>query len=158
MAGTLTGRFIPKHPEKYIGNVNRVIFRSSWERRFMIWLDGNNAVLRWGSEELAIPYINPIKVDAAGRPKISRYFPDFIILYRDNSGGIKKEIVEIKPYKESVITPRMSERDKMAYVVNQAKWKAAAMYAAANGAEFRVVTERSLFQQAAPTKKMGTNL
>jgi hypothetical protein len=147
------GRFIPKKPEKYIGNVNRVIFRSSWELTMMKWLDSNNAVLRWGSEELAIPYVNPIKVDAAGRPKISRYFPDFIILYRDSSGGIKKEIVEVKPYKEAVITPRMSERDKMAYVVNQAKWKAASLYATANGATFRVITEKAMFKQGVPTQR-----
>ncbi|WP_407305446.1 TnsA endonuclease N-terminal domain-containing protein [Acinetobacter sp.] len=112
----------------------------------MQWLDTNNAVLRWGSEELAIPYVNPIKTDPSGRPKISRYYPDFIILYRDAAGNIKKEIVEIKPYKESVITPRMSERDKLAYTVNQAKWKAASIFAEAQGAEFRIVTEKTLFK------------
>lgn len=143
------GRFIPKNPQKYVGNPNNILFRSSWEVRFMKWLDTNNAVLRWGSEELAIPYVNPIKVDAAGRPKISRYFPDFIILYRDNFGNIKKEIVEVKPYKESVITPRMSDRDKEAYIVNQAKWKAAAIFAESQGATFRVITERTMFRNGA---------
>lgn len=140
------GRFIPKNPAKYVGNPNLIIWRSSWELRFMKWLDENNSVMRWGSEELAIPYINPMKMDANGRPKISRYFPDFIIMYQDSSGMMKKEIIEIKPLKESIITPRMSERDKMAYVVNQAKWKAASVYAEANNATFRVLTEKSLFK------------
>lgn len=142
----MSGRFMPKNPQKYVGNVHNIMFRSSWEVRFMQWLDTNNAVLRWGSEELAIPYVNPIKIDANGRPKISRYFPDFIMLYRDSSGNIKKEIIEVKPYKESVITPKMSERDKMAYAVNQAKWKAASIFAESQGATFRVVTEKSLFR------------
>lgn len=145
--GTMKGRFIPKNPQKYVGNVHNIVFRSSWELHFLKWLDSNNAVLRYGSEELSIPYLNPIKIDQNGRPKISRYFPDFIILYRDTSGNVKKEIVEIKPYKESVITPRMSERDKMAFVVNQAKWKAASIFAESQGATFRVITERTMFQQ-----------
>ena len=159
MAGAIGGRFIPKHPEKYVGNPNRIMFRSSWELRYMKWLDANNAVLRWASEELAIPYVNPIKVDANGRPKISRYFPDFIIMYRDLSGQVKKEIVEVKPLKEAIITPRMSERDKMAYAVNQAKWKAAAEYAERNGATFRVITEKTMFKQVPRVRKqVGTNV
>ena len=138
---------MPKNPSKYVGNVNQIFFRSSWELRFMKWLDENNAVMRWNSEGLAIPYVNPIKVDATGRPVISRYFPDFIIMYKDTMGNVKKEIVEIKPMKEAVLSPKMSERDKMAYAVNQAKWKAASIFAEAQGASFRVVTEASLFRQ-----------
>lgn len=145
--GPLRGRFIPKNPQKYVGNINAIFFRSSWERRFMIWLDSNNAVLRWGSEELAIPYVNPIKVDENGRPKISRYFPDFVIMYRDKDGSIKKEIVEVKPSKQSVATPGMSERDKMLLAVNNAKWKAASAFAESQGATFRVLTERAMFHQ-----------
>jgi hypothetical protein len=147
------GRFIPKNPQKYVGNVNKIMFRSSWELRFMQWLDTNNAVLRWGSEELAIPYVNPIKIDENGRPKISRYFPDFIIMYRDNLGNLKKEIVEVKPMKESVLTAGSSERDKMAYAVNQAKWKAASIFAESQGAVFRVITEKSMFRQVPKRSK-----
>lgn len=145
--GTMRGRFVPKNPQKYVGNVNQIFFRSSWEMRYMKWLDANNAVIRWASEELAIPYVNPIKTDASGRPKISRYYPDFIVMYRDVNGQVHKEIIEVKPFQQAVMTPRMSERDKMAYVVNQAKWKAAADYAEANGAKFRVITEKSMFAQ-----------
>lgn len=149
MAGTkrtMHGRFLPKNPQKYVGNPANILFRSSWEMHFMKWLDANNAVLRWGSEELAIPYVNPVKLDPNGRPKVSRYFPDFIVLYRDAAGNIKKEIIEVKPHKESIMTPGMSERDKMAYVVNQAKWKAASIFAESQGATFRVITEKSIFK------------
>jgi TnsA endonuclease N terminal len=144
-----SGRFLPKFPEKYVGNPNRIVFRSSWELHFMKWLDKNPAVIRWASEEIAIPYINPMKFDAAGRPVISRYFPDFVVMYRDTFGNVKKEIVEIKPHNESVLRPKMSERDKQTFAVNNAKWIAAADYAKRNGAEFRVVTEKTLFQQKA---------
>ena len=134
------GRFIPKNPAKYVGNPNNIMFRSSWELQFFKWLDANEAVLRWGSEELAIPYVSPLD------KRVHRYFPDIIILYKHKDGTIKKEIVEVKPYAQSVATPRMSDRDKQALIVNEAKWKAAAVYAEQMGAKFRVITERTLFQ------------
>lgn len=144
-----SGRFIPKNPKKYVGrSINNIMFRSSWELYFFKWLDSNDAVLRWGSEELAIPYISPVD------NRVHRYFPDMIVMYRDNTGAIKKEIIEIKPYKESVETPRMSPRDAQALMVNKAKWKAAADWAERNGAMFRVMTEKTLFKQK-PSKQVG---
>lgn len=143
------GRFIPKNPKKYVGrSVNNIMFRSSWELYFLKWLDSNDAVLRWGSEELAIPYISPLD------NRVHRYFPDMIIMYRDNTGAIRKEIIEIKPYKESVETPRMTPRDAQALMVNKAKWIAAADWATRNGAVFRVMTEKTLFKQKQP-KQIG---
>ena len=140
------GRFIPKNPAKYVGkSVRNVMFRSSWELAFMKWLDSNDAVLRWGSEELAIPYVHPVD----GR--VHRYFPDMVIMYLDTAGQVQKEIIEIKPYKESIATPRMTPRDAAALQVNEAKWKYAADWATRNGAKFRVLTERTMFKQK--TKK-----
>lgn len=133
------GRFIPRNPQKYIGNPNQIFFRSSWEMQFFKWLDKNEAVLRWGSEELAIPYLNPLDM------KVHRYFPDIIVLYKHKDGSLRKEIVEIKPYKETVETPKMTERDAKALVVNRAKWTAAAEFAALHGATFRVITEKTIF-------------
>lgn len=146
------GRFVPKNPQKYVGkSVNRIMFRSSWELAFMKWLDSNDAVLRWGSEELAIPYVHPVD------RRVHRYFPDMIVMYLDVTGQVKKEIIEIKPYKESVETPRMSERDAQALMVNKEKWKYAADWAERNGASFRVLTERSMFKQK-PKKQIGTSV
>ena len=136
---TMRGRFIPKNPAKYIGNANNIFFRSSWEYRFFIWLDQNPAVVRWGSEELAIPYLSPLD------NKVHRYFPDIIILYKHKDGSLRKEIVEIKPYSQTVPTPKMSERDKQALVINQAKWAAAAVYAEQMGSKFRVITEKTMW-------------
>lgn len=133
------GRFKPSNPQKYAGNVNRIMWRSSWELSFMKWLDANPAIIRWGSEELAIPYVSPKDM------RVHRYFPDMIVMYKHKDGSIRKEIVEIKPYKETVPTPRMTERDAAALIINEAKWKAAAAFAQLNGAEFRVITEKTLF-------------
>jgi hypothetical protein len=147
-----SGRFIPKNPQKYVGkSANAIFFRSSWELAFMKYLDLNDAFLRWGSEELMIPYLSPLD----GR--MHRYYPDMIVMYIDNTGQVKKQIIEIKPYKESVATPKMSERDKMALIVNQAKWKAAADFASRNGATFLVITERSMFKQG-KKKQIGRSV
>lgn len=144
-ATTMKGRFTPKRPEKYIGKVDQIFFRSSWELRFMVWADNSNTVLKWGSEEIAIPYIHPLKRDLQGNQKIARYFPDFLMRTIDAKGQVKTVIVEIKPLKESVLTEKSSDRDKEAWVVNQAKWAAARAFAARNNAEFAVVTEEQLF-------------
>jgi len=133
------GRFIPRHPEKYLGNPDNIFFRSSWEITFLKWLDMTPAVLRYGSEELAIPYLHPID------KKVHRYFPDAVVIYKDKDGNIKKEVVEIKPYKETVMTPKTSDRDKLVIAVNHAKWEAAQRFCATNGMTFRVVTEKTMY-------------
>ena len=117
----------------------------------MLWLDKNNAVLRWGSESLAIPYINPLD------NKVHKYFPDMVVMYMDNTGMIKKEIIEIKPSKQTMITPRMSDQEKMVVLVNQAKWKYASEWAERNGAAFRILTEKNLFLQGTKKAK-GTSV
>lgn len=148
------GRFIPKNPAKYIGNPNTIMWRSSWELRFMQWLDANNAVARWASEELSIPYVSPLD------SRMHKYYPDFIIFYQDKFGQLQKEIVEIKPYKQSVQTKNMSDKDKATLLVNEAKWVAAAEYAAKNGAKFRVITEKTIFYSKSTVnkKKIGTSV
>lgn len=135
----MRGRFIAQNPTKYVGNVNNILFRSSWELAFFKWLDQSPAVVRWGSEEVAIPYISPLD----NRPH--RYYPDIIILYKHKDGSLRKEIVEVKPYSQTVAQPRMSDRDKQALIVNEAKWKAAAIWADSQGAKFRVITEKTMF-------------
>ena len=54
------GRFKPKNPQKYKGDPNNIIYRSTWEVKVMNYLDENPSVIWWGSEELPIPYYNPI--------------------------------------------------------------------------------------------------
>lgn len=142
------GRFIPQNPLKYAGkSIKRIFFRSSWELAFMKWLDTNPAVITWGSEEFSIPYISPLD------NRVHQYYPDFIVMYKDKNGQIRKEVIEIKPHKESVATPKMTERDAKALMVNEAKWKFAAEWAEKNDAKFRILTEHSLFLNKSPVSK-----
>ena len=146
MTKAFQGKFIPKHPEKYLGNPGEIFFRSSWELAVMKKFDLHPSVLKWGSEELAIPYIKPTD----GR--VHRYFPDFLIVYKDADGNVVKEVIEVKPLKESVINNKSPPRDIAAYVVNQAKWAAAEAFCKQHGLGFRVLTEGSIFKMDKPKR------
>ena len=67
------GRYMPHNKQKYIGDIANIIYRSSWERRFMKYCDTNSSIIEWASEELYVPYVSPID------NKYHRYYPDFII-------------------------------------------------------------------------------
>ena len=60
MGETYKSRYYPEFPNKYKGNINNIICRSSWERKMCRWCDLNENVLQWGSEEFSIPYLSPI--------------------------------------------------------------------------------------------------
>lgn len=119
--------FHPRNPQKYVGDVNSIIMRSSWEIKFAIWLDSNPAVLKWGSEIKAIPYFSTVD----GR--IRRYYPDFWVLVKGRDGEDKRLLIEIKP--RSQILPPKSKKHKtlkeetITWKRNQDKWTAAKEYA-----------------------------
>ena len=85
------GRFTPKNPQKYAGDATNIIWRSTWERKVMDWLDQSESVVYWSSEELAIKYYNPVD------NKIHRYFPDFIIKVKKKDGTVMTHVIEVKP-------------------------------------------------------------
>ena len=86
---TYKGKFHPTNRKKYKGDINNIIYRSLWERKFMVYCDEQDDIVEWGSEELVVPYISPLD------RKRHRYFPDFYI--RTKNGD--KFLVEIKPKK-----------------------------------------------------------
>ena len=65
------GKYYPSFPRKYKGDPTNIIYRSLWERKFMVYCDKNTNILEWASEEIAIPYRSPID------NRVHRYFPDF---------------------------------------------------------------------------------
>jgi len=134
------GIFKPKHPEKYVGK-GSIQMRSSWEFTFARFCDSNPAVLEWASEGIRIPYIHPFT------HKKTSYVPDFLVRYKDKTGKIYTELVEIKPYKQSVIEGKMNQRQRATVAVNHAKWAAATSYCKRTGIKFRVVTEQELYRK-----------
>ena len=144
MAESIKSIYKPSYPEKYKGDVNNIICRSSWERRFCNWCDLNESIISWGSEEFCIPYYNPVK------ERVCRYFPDFIIKVKEQSGQIKTYVVEVKPQRETLPPKQKSRTTKSylnecrTYAVNQAKWKAADEFCKDRLLEFKVKTEKDL--------------
>jgi hypothetical protein len=139
------GLYTPINVHKYLGDPKKIRFLSSWELRFMDFCDKNPNVIKWGSEEFKIPYIHPIKRNADGSPKRCNYYPDFIIKYKNASGEIFTEVIEIKPSSQSVIGKKMSTYDKVQLVINDAKWRAAKTFCESHKIKFRVLTEKNLF-------------
>ncbi len=140
MRKSYKGLYRPTNPKKYVGDVNRIVYRSLLEKRFMLYCDRNPDIIYWASEELAIRYYNPVD------KKYHRYYPDFIV--RTVKG--EKIVIEIKPSRQCVPpkTPtrktRAFMRSSFEYIKNMAKWKAATEYAANNNATFKLITEKDL--------------
>jgi hypothetical protein len=139
-----SGKFTPKNPQKYIGDYNNIVYRSSWEARVMNWLDRNDNIVSWNSEELIIPYVSPAD------NRFHRYFPDFLVKLKTKDGKFKTMLIEIKPKKQTV-PPEPRKRvtkqyinEVVTYGVNQAKWQAANEFCLDRGWEFRVMTEDDL--------------
>ena len=135
------GKYYPSHPRKYKGDPTNIIYRSLWERKFMVYCDKNTKILEWGSEEIALPYISPHD------SRIHRYFPDFYIKVQENTGKIKRYLIEVKPLKQTKKPKRQTKgyiREAFEYARNQAKWKAAREYCADRMWEFKVITEKEL--------------
>jgi hypothetical protein len=137
------GRFIPKNPQKYAGDVSNIIWRSTWERQVMNWLDLSDNVVYWSSEELVIKYFSPVD------NKIHRYFPDFIVKIKKRDGMVMTHVIEVKPeYQTRQPTQKKKTKrfieESITYVVNQSKWKAAEEFCKDRGWVFQVLTEKHL--------------
>lgn len=143
-----TGIFKPRHPSKYRGDVNNIIYRSSWEMRCMKFFDETSDVIMWSSEELIVRYNDPL----TGKER--RYFPDFIIKIKTRDGKEEVRMIEIKPFKQTKPpekpkrkTKRFLEETKT-YLTNVSKWKAAQAFCSRRGWKFQVITERDLWKKS----------
>ena len=138
------GKYYPSYPRKYKGDPTNIIYRSLWERKFMVYCDKNENILEWASEEIAIPYRSPID------NRVHRYFPDFYMKVKERGGKVKRYVIEVKPAKQTKppVKPKRQTkgyiREAYEYAKNQAKWKMAREFCADRQWEFKVVTEKEL--------------
>ena len=140
----LQGKYKVRNVEKYMGDPTNIIYRSSWELKFLNWCDNNPSVVSFSSEEIVIPYKSPVD------GKYHRYFVDFMIKIRTKDDVAKTYLVEIKPKKQTM-PPEQKKRITKQYItevvtwgVNQAKWKAASEYCLDRGWEFKILSEKDL--------------
>lgn len=111
----------------------------------MNYFDLNEDVQKWGSEEKSIRYYDPIA------KKHRRYFPDFIVKYKNKHGEEIIELIEVKPYAQVIGPPENPKRKTKAwakavqtYMTNMAKWEAAKEFCEENGFRWRIITEKEL--------------
>ena len=149
-SGYQQGYYRPLNPQKYIGDTSKIIFRSSWEKKFMIYCDNNDKIIAWNSESVQVPYLNPIE-------NVTRiYNLDFYFKVKEEN-GTKDYIAEIKPSKK-LQKPVLSKSHKnnakyitaynyqmTEYVINMHKFSAAKTWALERGWEFILITEKFLF-------------
>jgi len=149
-SGFIQGYFNPKNPEKYIGPIP-IIYRSSWERKFMIMCDTREDVIKWSSEPVEIKYIWSFD------KREHKYYPDFYMKTRSIDEGVetyKEFLVEIKP-EAQIIKPSPPKKNSQKalksykflaeqYIKNRDKYKYAQAWADNRGWRFIVLTEKSL--------------
>ena len=138
------------HPNKYVGPLTEggVLYRSSWEARVFYYMDHNSKVIEWSSEGLIIPYV--FKMDG----KVHKYYPD-ILAKIETSSGVRTFILEIKPEKQtkepnkpknrSLDRKKRYESELYTYSKNLDKWEAAKTYCEKHEYEFKLITEKDIF-------------
>ena len=149
---------------KYIGDPTKVIYRSNWEKYFMVFLDGEPTVLKWGCEVITIPY-----QDEHGH--FHRYYPDFYVEMKNKKDPdiLERVVIEIKPQSEwqpdfvnehGVIIPAEQYLKKFSttalesyeyrlktFQKNLQKWTKAQHWCEANGLKYKVMTEKYLVEK-----------
>ena len=136
---------------KYIGNPVDIVYRSSWEYKFMLYCDLNEGVIKWGSECFKIPY-----TDNMGHNRV--YIPDFYLetINKNNPSILNKFLVEVKPLKETIepIIPKTITEKKLkalewditTWQKNKHKWAYAIEWCKNRDMIFQIVTEENLNQ------------
>jgi hypothetical protein len=135
------GVFTPTNKNKFLGST--AVYRSGLELKFMRFCDNNPNVIKWGSENVIVPYISPLD----GRAH--KYYVDNFVIIKEGS-VVKKYLIEIKPSKQT--TPPITKYKKKEhliyeqsmYIKNQAKWQAAREFCKKKGLEFLILTEKHL--------------
>ena len=137
------GFYHPQNPQKYVGAVGNIVYRSGLEWRMMRYFDQHSGVLQWSSEEIKIPYVRP------DDGNYHRYYPDFLVRLRQSNGGDKTFLIEVKPLKqtrppknpETKAQQRRYLKEMASFAINHAKWEAAKKWCSLRGADFLVLTE-----------------
>ena len=146
---TKKGVYTPKNLKKYVGK-QLPIYRSSWELRAFMALDSNINILRWGSENFIIPYVDITRNNETHRYVVDLFFE--IAEYTKNNLPIKW-LIEIKPENQTTIKPskraKSPERalnESIIVTRNKCKWNAAVAFCRSKGWHFGVYTENGIIK------------
>ncbi len=158
-----SGLYIPQNKNKVLklNEKGGLYYRSSWEKKIMIYLDMKDEIVMWSAEGVEIPYASDEYDRNAQMVKtvIRRYYPDFYYKIKASDGSIKEVIAEVKPMKEVKDVEMFNEgrwaiptnlnskklknleyQFKMAQK-NSSKWKAMEEFSKKKGMKFIIITE-----------------
>ena len=113
---------------------DKIIYRSSYERKFIGWLENSPTVKYWGSECLKIPYYY------VRDQKTHTYYPDYFIEMTDGSCMV----VEIKPSSQTVKPINENSWVAKEYLKNMCNWKATMEFCQKKGYKFKILTEKTI--------------
>jgi len=140
------GKYTPVNKQKYRGK-KIPVYRSSWERKFMVWCDLKTKVVAWDYECLTIPYINTIDKQE------HRYILDFLVDIKNPvTGAIDRYAIEVKPLEQLLPPDKTKIRSKKrfaemlyVYTINRDKRNATLALCKKKGWKYKAVTEKDLF-------------
>lgn len=112
----------------------KIIYRSSYEKAFMIWLETCDNVKRWGSECICIPYLYAVD------QKMHHYYPDYFVEMVDGTCFV----IEIKPSSQTIKPVNENCYAHKEYVKNVCKWKATMEFCKSKGYKFKILTEKTI--------------
>jgi hypothetical protein len=144
-SGFTQGYYNPVNPFKYVGPLP-IIYRSSWERKVMIFCDTNENVIKWSSEPIQIKYYNILD------QKFHKYHPDYFIQIKRGE-EIVNYLVEVKPKAQLKKPAEPKKKTQKAlenyqwayktYVTNMCKIDALKKFASTNNYKVLLLTEDS---------------
>lgn len=113
---------------------DKIIYRSSYEKKFIYYLENCPQVRYWGSECVQIVYMSVLDM------KTHRYFPDYFIEFVDGT----RMLVEVKPLNQTKPPVNENSWGHREYIRNMCKWKAAQEWCQSRGIKFKVLTEKTI--------------
>ena len=137
------GYYSCRNPQKYVGDLSSIVYRSSWEFKFLKWCDTTASVLKFSSEPMCIPYLDPVD------KRVHNYYVDFWAEMIGSDGNIGRWLIEIKPERHVVMPPEPKCQTAKAIgnhieqvkrvMKNLAKFQAARNYARMQNMKFAVL-------------------
>jgi hypothetical protein len=111
-----------------------IIYRSSWEKRFIQWCESCKKVKHWGSECISIQYFLPTD------KKQHTYYPDFVVEMEDG----EVLVIEIKPSNQVFKPTNKSVYAMNTWIKNCAKWTAIKEVCRNKNYKFCILTEKTI--------------
>lgn len=157
------GTYKPMNPDKYLGDLERCYYRSSWEKKLYYYLDTNKRVLKWAAEGIAVPY----EINENGNWSTHKYYPDAYCEFMMSDGNTRKVVLEIKPWNQyrnleppkepktkTMTSLRNYEYALITFQKNIIKWQAAKKFCERRGIEFYIITQEFFKDKDNPKVKL----